>query len=119
MAPASRGVSRVAELEGMELLHERTDRLVADFAKEQPEEAACSPALNHAFFYFFWSAQLPGIQALPVQSVIPPTKFLSRFYFFCRVYNRGTIMTTDPPDTDALLRRIGEGDHHARGQLLK
>jgi hypothetical protein len=31
IAPASRAVSRVAELEVMELLQERIDRLVADF----------------------------------------------------------------------------------------
>jgi RNA polymerase sigma-70 factor (ECF subfamily) len=101
------------------LLHERIDRLLADFGKQQPKEAACSPAWNHAFFILFLSAQLPESQALPSQSANPYGILMSRFYFFCRVINRGTIMTTDPPDTDDLLRRIGDGDRHARGQLLK
>jgi hypothetical protein len=34
IAPASRGVSRVAELDVVGLLHERIDRLVADFGFE-------------------------------------------------------------------------------------
>jgi RNA polymerase sigma-70 factor (ECF subfamily) len=28
-------------------------------------------------------------------------------------------MTTDQPDTDELLRRVGDGDRHARGELLQ
>jgi hypothetical protein len=42
-APASRGVSRVEELEVMRLLHERIDRLVADFGfsrSQSPRQVA-------------------------------------------------------------------------------